>query len=77
MRLHRQGLLCRAVKNMTLLCAPTCSRAAQLILSQIQDFDRLWWLSVLAAVMSFLYSFIGLGLSIAKTARARPVPWPK
>ncbi|KAK9823051.1 hypothetical protein WJX81_004074 [Elliptochloris bilobata] len=40
----------------------------QLILSQIQDFDRLWWLSVLAAVMSFTYSFIGLGLSIAKTA---------
>ena len=38
-----------------------------------QDFDRLWWLSVLAAVMSFTYSFIGLGLSIAGTAGARPL----
>ena len=38
-----------------------------------QDFDRLWWLSVLAAVMSFTYSFIGLGMSIAGTARARPL----
>ena len=44
---------------LTLLCSP-------------QDFDRLWWLSVLAAVMSFTYSFIGLGLSIAGTAGARP-----
>ncbi|KAH0920322.1 hypothetical protein HID58_027982 [Brassica napus] len=28
----------------------------QIIFSQIPDFDQLWWLSVLAAVMSFTYS---------------------
>ena len=45
------------LRRLTLPCSP-------------QDFDRLWWLSVLAAVMSFTYSFIGLGLSIAGTAGA-------
>lgn len=40
--------------------------AFQLLLSQIPDFDRLWFLSVLAAVMSFSYSSIGLGLAIGK-----------
>ena len=39
---------------------------AQIILSQIPEFGELWFLSVLAAVMSFLYSTIGLGLGIAK-----------
>ncbi|KAM0972093.1 hypothetical protein ACFX13_020203 [Malus domestica] len=38
----------------------------QLFLSQIQNFHKLSWLSILAAVMSFAYSLIGLGLSIAK-----------
>lgn len=38
----------------------------QIILSQIPEFGELWFLSVLAAVMSFLYSTIGLGLGIAK-----------
>ncbi|MFS7974721.1 putative amino acid transporter, transmembrane domain-containing protein [Helianthus anomalus] len=38
----------------------------QIILSQIPNFDKLSWLSILAAVMSFAYSSIGLGLSIAK-----------
>ncbi|XP_071721900.1 amino acid permease 3-like [Rutidosis leptorrhynchoides] len=40
----------------------------QIFLSQIPDFDQLWWLSILAAVMSFTYSTIGLGLGIAKVA---------
>ncbi|KAM7257831.1 hypothetical protein ACFE04_013572 [Oxalis oulophora] len=40
----------------------------QIIFSQIPDFDQLWWLSTLAAVMSFTYSTIGLGLGIAKVA---------
>ena len=40
--------------------------AVQIIFSQIQDFDQLWWLSSLAAVMSFTYSTIGLGLGIGK-----------
>ncbi|KAE8731303.1 Amino acid permease 1 [Hibiscus syriacus] len=40
----------------------------QLLLSQIPNFDKLAWLSIVAAVMSFAYSSIGLGLSIAKVA---------
>ncbi|CAN0921949.1 Amino acid permease 1 [Linum grandiflorum] len=40
----------------------------QLVLSQIPNFHKLSWLSILAAVMSFAYSIIGLGLSIAKVA---------
>ncbi|XP_050363494.1 amino acid permease 3-like [Argentina anserina] len=41
---------------------------AEIIFSQIPDFDQLWWLSIVAAVMSFTYSTIGLGLGIAKVA---------
>ncbi|XP_052189242.1 amino acid permease 6-like [Diospyros lotus] len=40
----------------------------QIILSQIPNFHKLSWLSILAAVMSFAYSSIGLGLAIAKVA---------
>ncbi|KAJ9545323.1 hypothetical protein OSB04_025030 [Centaurea solstitialis] len=40
----------------------------QIVLSQIPNFHNLSWLSILAAVMSFSYSLIGLGLSIAKVA---------
>ncbi|XP_057492002.1 amino acid permease 3-like [Actinidia eriantha] len=40
----------------------------QIIFSQIPDFDRIWWLSIVAAVMSFTYSSIGLGLGITKVA---------
>ncbi|CAN4122455.1 unnamed protein product [Withania somnifera] len=40
----------------------------QIILSQIPNFHKLSWLSILAAVMSFTYASIGLGLSIAKVA---------
>jgi len=40
----------------------------EILLSQIQDFHELSWLSILAAVMSFGYSSIGVGLSIAKIA---------
>lgn len=40
----------------------------EIILSQIPDFDQIWWLSIVAAVMSFTYSTIGLGLGIAKVA---------
>lgn len=40
----------------------------QLILSQIPNFHKLGWLSIVAAVMSFAYSTIGLGLSLAKVA---------
>ena len=40
----------------------------EILLSQIPDFDQLWWLSIVAAVMSFTYSTIGLGLGIGKVA---------
>lgn len=43
---------------------------AQIIFSQIPDFDQIWWLSIVAAVMSFTYSTIGLGLGIAKVAES-------
>ncbi|XP_078442156.1 amino acid permease 6-like [Wolffia australiana] len=38
----------------------------QIVLSQIPNFHSLSWLSIIAAVMSFSYSTIGLGLSIAR-----------
>ncbi|KAF8411742.1 hypothetical protein HHK36_004300 [Tetracentron sinense] len=41
---------------------------AEILFSQIPDFDQIWWLSIVAAVMSFTYSSIGLGLGIAKVA---------
>ncbi|KAI3465200.1 hypothetical protein Pfo_021863 [Paulownia fortunei] len=42
--------------------------AIQIILSQIPNFHKLSWLSIVAAVMSFAYSSIGLALSIARLA---------
>ncbi|XP_004515439.1 uncharacterized protein [Cicer arietinum] len=41
---------------------------SQILLSQIPDFHELSWLSFVAAVMSFGYASIGIGLSIAKIA---------
>ncbi|PHT98225.1 Amino acid permease 6 [Capsicum chinense] len=41
----------------------------QILLCQIPNFHRLSFLSIIAAVMSFAYSFIGLGLSIAMIAK--------
>ena len=41
---------------------------AQLVLSQIPGFGELWFLSIVAAVMSFAYSSIGLGLGISYSA---------
>ncbi|CAJ1974829.1 unnamed protein product [Sphenostylis stenocarpa] len=40
--------------------------AIQIFFSQIPDFHNMWWLSIVAAVMSFTYSIIGLVLGIAK-----------
>ncbi|KAH7524834.1 hypothetical protein FEM48_Zijuj06G0161100 [Ziziphus jujuba var. spinosa] len=42
----------------------------QIVLSQIPNFHELSWLSILAAIMSFAYSSIGVGLSVAKVAAA-------
>ncbi|KAL2928161.1 Amino acid permease 2 [Bienertia sinuspersici] len=41
---------------------------AEIIFSQIPDFDQIWWLSIVAAVMSFTYSAIGLALGIVQVA---------
>ncbi|OIV96752.1 hypothetical protein TanjilG_11748 [Lupinus angustifolius] len=46
---------------------------AEILLSQIPDFDQLWWLSLVAAVMSFTYSTIGLGLGIGKVIENKGV----
>ena len=40
----------------------------EILFSQIPDFDQVWWLSIVAAVMSFTYSIVGLSLGIAKVA---------
>ncbi|KAM2122568.1 hypothetical protein ACFX1Q_020227 [Malus domestica] len=40
----------------------------EIILSQIPNFDKLSWFSIVAAVMSFTYSGIGLALGVAKVA---------
>lgn len=40
----------------------------EIVFSQIPDFDQIWWLSIVASVMSFTYSSIGLALGIAKVA---------
>ncbi|KAK7318414.1 hypothetical protein RJT34_03114 [Clitoria ternatea] len=42
--------------------------ATEILLSQIPDFDQIWWLSTVAAIMSFTYSIIGLALGISKVA---------
>ncbi|KAA8546438.1 hypothetical protein F0562_002823 [Nyssa sinensis] len=46
---------------------------AEIIFSQIKDFDQIWWLSIVAAVMSFTYSTVGLALGIAKVAETGKV----
>ncbi|XP_040988317.1 probable amino acid permease 7 [Juglans microcarpa x Juglans regia] len=38
----------------------------QIVMSQIPDFHNMKWLSVVAAIMSFSYSFIGFALGLAK-----------
>ncbi|KAE8098920.1 hypothetical protein FH972_016947 [Carpinus fangiana] len=38
----------------------------QIVMSQIPDFHNMEWLSIVAALMSFTYSFIGFGLGVAK-----------
>lgn len=40
----------------------------EILFSQIPDFDQVWWLSIVAAIMSFTYSGVGLALGVAKVA---------
>lgn len=44
----------------------------QIFLSQLPNFHELWWLSIVAAVMSIAYSTIAVGLSLAKTISGAP-----
>jgi amino acid permease len=41
----------------------------QVFFSQIPDFDQVWWLSIVAAIMSFTYSTVGLSLGIAQVTQ--------
>ncbi|KAA8527117.1 hypothetical protein F0562_008654 [Nyssa sinensis] len=38
----------------------------QIVMSQIPDFHNMEWLSIVAAIMSFTYAFIGFALGFAK-----------
>ena len=38
----------------------------QIVFSQIPDLDKVWWLSTVAAIMSFSYSAIGICLGVAQ-----------
>ncbi|EPS61237.1 amino acid transporter, partial [Genlisea aurea] len=58
------GATCKASSNPYMIAFGI----VQIIFSQIPDFDQIWWLSIVAAVMSFTYSTIGLGLGVAKVA---------
>jgi len=40
----------------------------EIFVSQIPEFHKTWWLSVIAAIMSFGYSTIGVFLAISQTA---------
>jgi hypothetical protein len=40
--------------------------AIQVVLSQIPNFHNIEWLSIVAAIMSFAYAFIGMGLAVVK-----------
>ncbi|KAI9185859.1 hypothetical protein LWI28_011356 [Acer negundo] len=47
--------------------------AVQIVMSQIPNFHNMEWLSVIAAIMSFTYSFIGFGLGFAKVIENREI----
>lgn len=46
---------------------------AEIMLSQIPNFDKAWWLSMAAAVMSFAYATIGFGLAVAQVIANREI----
>lgn len=45
----------------------------QIFMSQIPNFHNMLWLSVVAAVMSFAYSSIGLGLAFGQIIENRQI----
>lgn len=34
---------------------------------QVPNMGEIWWMSIVAAIMSFFYAGVGLGLSIGKS----------
>lgn len=46
----------------------------QIVMSFIPDLHNMTWVSIVAAIMSFTYSFIGLGLGIATVVRKARFP---
>ncbi|MED6207662.1 Amino acid permease 6 [Stylosanthes scabra] len=63
---HKHGHEAKCyISNNPFMIAFAC---IQIVLSQIPNFHKLSFLSIVAAVMSFAYSSIGLALSIAKVA---------
>ena len=46
----------------------------QIVMSFIPDLHSMTWVSVVAAMMSFTYSFIGLGLGIATVISKSHLP---
>ncbi|XP_038989801.1 amino acid permease 6-like isoform X2 [Phoenix dactylifera] len=63
---HRNGHGARCEASGTVLMV--VFGLIQVVLSQFPSLENITWLSVVAAVMSFAYSFIGLGLCIAQWA---------
>ncbi|ONK72630.1 uncharacterized protein A4U43_C04F21400 [Asparagus officinalis] len=61
---HGDDAPCKMSSNMYMIIFGI----TEVIFSQIPDFDQVWWLSIVAAVMSFTYSTIGLSLGVAKVA---------
>ncbi|KAG8082488.1 hypothetical protein GUJ93_ZPchr0014g46934 [Zizania palustris] len=47
--------------------------ALQIVFSQIPDMDKIGWLSIVASVMSFSYSAIGISLGVAQVISNRGV----
>ncbi|KAF8031227.1 hypothetical protein BT93_D0435 [Corymbia citriodora subsp. variegata] len=56
-----RSIFCKSSYIFTIIFGVT-----EVILSQFRNFDKLWWLSVVAIVMSFTYSTVGSALGIAK-----------
>ncbi|GLJ17017.1 hypothetical protein SUGI_0294410 [Cryptomeria japonica] len=63
---HKEGhaTSCRVSGNMFIIIFG----ALELILSLLPSLEKISWLSIIAAIMSFAYSSIGLALSISKAA---------
>nr|XP_010911832.1 amino acid permease 6 [Elaeis guineensis] len=63
---HRNGHGARCEASGTMLMV--VFGVIQVVFSQFPSLENITWLSVVAAVMSFAYSFIGLGLCISQWA---------